>query len=540
MPARFPLFAKIAVWFLLNLLLLALVGAFVAAQQGAFGLDSLLAGRAGERVRSVAGLVFQELNEQPQEKWNAILGKFEAAYPVRFVLFDEKADQLAGAALSLPDSVRERVLRPGPPGEFGGGPRQGGPPGPGRRGEPPQPGGGGGRPPGPGAGRPPMERPPWEDPEELGGPGRGGGPDGRLEDRPGVPPRRLTVTDMVRAGDPARYWVLARAPLARPAREGPATLLLVSESLSAGGLIFDPMPLLWAVAAAALLSVLFWLPLIGGITRQIKSMRDAAMQIAEGRFEGRVDARRRDELGALGAAINTMSERLAGLLNGQRRFLSDVAHELCAPLSRLQMALGVLEQRAAAAGEADETVADVREEVDHMAALVNELLSFSKAAASRQQPKLSPLELRPLMEAVAHREEVPGTQVVLECAGPLWVQADAALLERALGNLLRNALHYAGAAGPVTVSAAPDGEAVLLSVSDQGPGVPEAFLPQLFDPFFRADPSRTRETGGVGLGMTIARTCAEACGGTISARNRRPSGLQVEIRLARAGAVGTT
>ena len=96
-----------------------------------------------------------------------------------------------------------------------------------------------------------------------------------------------------------------------------------------------------------MLSVLFWLPLIRGITRSIAAMRAATARIAEGHFEVRVDARRSDELGSLGAAINGMSERLAGLVNGQRRFLSDVAHDLCAPLSRLQVGLGIIEQRTA-------------------------------------------------------------------------------------------------------------------------------------------------------------------------------------------------
>ena len=98
--------------------------------------------------------------------------------------------------------------------------------------------------------------------------------------------------------------------------------------------------------ACVLVSVLFWLPLVRGITHSISQITRATEQIAAGRFDARVATGRRDELGRLGEAINQMATRLSGFVTGQRRFMGDIAHELCSPIARIQMALGILEHRA--------------------------------------------------------------------------------------------------------------------------------------------------------------------------------------------------
>ena len=108
--------------------------------------------------------------------------------------------------------------------------------------------------------------------------------------------------------------------------------------------------------------------------------------------------------------------------------------------------------------------------------------------------------------------------------------ANEGLLLRAIANVLRNAIRYAGEAGPITVSAERDGSQVAITIADRGPGLPDEELEQVFTPFYRPDTARTRETGGSGLGLAIVRTCVEACGGTVTCRNGRP-GLEVVMRL---------
>jgi len=109
--------------------------------------------------------------------------------------------------------------------------------------------------------------------------------------------------------------------------------------------------------------------------------------------------------------------------------------------------------------------------------------------------------------------------------------ASSELLTRALANLIRNAVKYAGATGPIVVSALKRKDVVEIAVQDEGKGVPENLLDQLFDPFFRPEPSRDRDSGGVGLGLAIVKTCVEACNGTVSAANRQSGGFKVTIIL---------
>src|SRR5262245_45277940 len=165
-----------------------------------------------------------------------------------------------------------------------------------------------------------------------------------------------------------------------------------------------------------------------------------------------------------------------------------------------------------------------------MSGLVGELLSFSKASLAETQVKLHPVNAQEVIERVVQHETQLGADVRLVMETGLTAAADPEMLQRALANLLRNAVRYAGTAGPITVSGCRDGNMVLITVTDCGPGVPEESLQRLFDPFYRVDKSRTRETGGVGLGLTIAKTCVEACGGSVVCRNGNPSGFEVLVR----------
>jgi two-component system sensor histidine kinase CpxA len=260
-------------------------------------------------------------------------------------------------------------------------------------------------------------------------------------------------------------------------------------------------------------------------------MTMATEQIAEGRFHVRTQVRRQDELGSLSEAINRMAERLSGFVAGQKRFLGDISHELCSPIARIQVALGILEQRSDEKQKA--YLADLREEVEQMSGLVNELLSFSKASLGGAEIKLQPVALRALVEKAVDRECGNGgaKRVKLQVADDLRVMAEPELLLRAVGNILRNAIRHAGQDGPVTICATRDGETVNLSIEDCGPGIPAEAIARIFDPFYRVDASRARETGGVGLGLAIVKTCVETCGGTVRCENRQPSGLRVVVSL---------
>jgi len=484
MKPRFPLYVKIMLWFLANLVLLATVG--VVILEGKFGTDLLLSGPVTHRIASVSEAITSELRARPSSEWNAVLESRSSHYDAKFVLFEDGGRQLGGEPTVLPAEVKQRLKGP----EWRG----------------------------PSRNRARFEEPP-----------RPAGSANALGFRFPLPRPRFAI----RTGDPTRYWIGMPAFLGEQ-REGLptfGTLLIVSRNLYGGGLFFDAKPLLAAGGAAVLFSVLFWFPLVRGITHSLGQMTRATERIAEGGFDVRVHIPRRDGIGQLGGAVNRMAERLEGFVTGQKRFLGDTAHELCTPLARIQMAVGILEQRTDAGSQA--YVQDVREEVQHMSDLVAELLSFSKASLARAELKLRPVNIQTIAQQAVQRESQNGAMVQLEIKSDLEVVADPDLLQRAIANLLRNAIRYAGSCGPITLSATGDPEDVVIKVADCGPGVSEQFLPRLFDPFFRVDDARTREAGGVGLGLTIVRTCIEACGGTVSCRNRKPSGLEVVMRFHR-------
>jgi two-component system sensor histidine kinase CpxA len=152
-------------------------------------------------------------------------------------------------------------------------------------------------------------------------------------------------------------------------------------------------------------------------------------------------------------------------------------------------------------------------------------------------PEAAPLEAVDLESVVARviaREAFEGAPVETVVPAGLRVMANEAFLLRAVSNVVRNAVRYAGSAGPIGIEirAARQGDTVTLMVADSGPGLPESELEEIFAPFYRPEAARTRETGGAGLGLAIVKSCVEACRGTVECRNRSPRGLEVIFRLA--------
>jgi len=529
-PVRrfFPLYAKILLWFLANVVLVGAAAFWMVREQ--FGLDRTLLltrdGRARLQLRAEQTMEALSAAGSDRAEADAVLARLGEDEGMRFALFDAGGKPVAGEALELPPPLRERLgagrLRGGPPGRPGGGPP-------------------------PGAVDPGTRAP---GPRGISGPEGGG----RAADEPGRRERGATAgpravrawreadgrvdfaKEALRTENPTRYWVIARLPpLPESAGRGrPLALVGMAETLAQSELLFDPKP--WLRGALVLLgaSALLWWPFVRGLTRSLAQMRDATERIARGDFAVRVDDHRGDELGRLGTAVNAMTGRLEGFVSGQKRFLGDIAHELCSPLARMEMALAILEQRTPAEGR--ERVGDVRDEVREMSALVNELLDFSKAGLQGTAAARECVALRPLVEAAVARE-APDAGVTLEIPESLVVRAAPSLLARAVANILRNTRHHAGPSGPVEITATIEGTAaaatVRLTIADHGPGVPPEAWSALFDPFFRVDRARTRETGGVGLGLAIVKSCVQACGGTVAAGPRPDGsrGLVIELRL---------
>lgn len=309
---------------------------------------------------------------------------------------------------------------------------------------------------------------------------------------------------------------------------GPSILLASTDNIWQTGLLLDFKVLALAGGAIALLSIIFWLPFIYRITRALSDLTLATERIAEGKFDTRLETRRKDEIGRLSDAVNSMAERLNGFVGGQKRFLADISHELFSPLARLQVALEILAE--SSTKDQKPLIEDIREEVEEMNHLVNELIAFSKAELKGKSRNLVSVNIDEMFYELRDRLGLKD-RAVIEVPDGLSVSGDRLLLERSFSNVLRNSVRYAGDGTPISVTATVAGSNVSIVMQDRGPGVPAEALKHLAEPFFRPEKSRSRDTGGVGLGLAIVKSCVEACGGTLQVRNREGGGLEVEVTL---------
>lgn len=238
---------------------------------------------------------------------------------------------------------------------------------------------------------------------------------------------------------------------------------------------------------------------------------------------------RSDEIGRLSGSIERMAGRLGTLVSGQKRFLGDTAHELRSPLGRMQLALEILDTRVQEPERA--YVRDLKDDVEALSRLTDDLLQYARAELAERSAELAPVNVAEAVARVVSREGHAGVQFDIRVPTEVLVRADPGLLDRALANVVRNAIAYAGTAGPIAIAAEAGADRVVITVADVGAGVAPESIERVFDPFYREDEARNRKTGGVGLGLAIVRSAVEACGGTVSCRNRQPHGLEVRLTL---------
>lgn len=235
---------------------------------------------------------------------------------------------------------------------------------------------------------------------------------------------------------------------------------------------------------------------------------------------------RRDEIGRLGHAFMTMTRRVGLLISGQSQFIRHIAHELNSPLARTQIGLAVLEERLDGQ-PTRERVRRIMKDIERLSVLTDEVLSYLQAKASLGIPKKERIYLCPFLSSLV-RSEVPEDDIHVFADKDAWLWTDKDYLRRAVSNLLRNAVTYAGDAGPVVLSVSEEAGEVCIAVRDRGPGVSEQDLPLLLEPFYRGKASLTHP-GGSGLGLSIVKYCVEACGGRLEYGNAEPNGFWVVL-----------
>jgi two-component system, OmpR family, sensor kinase len=287
------------------------------------------------------------------------------------------------------------------------------------------------------------------------------------------------------------------------------------------------------MVAATLASLLFAALLAWYFSRPIRALQRAFDAAAAGDLAPKfAHAGRRlvgDELAELGHDFDRMSAQLRALMDGQRRLLHDVSHELRSPLARLQAAIGLAHQQP---DRLQASLERIERESVRMDRLVGELLTLSRLEASPTLPATEAVDLVEMVDQIADDARFEaGAEVVVDAPEPVTVRGAPDLLWSAVENIVRNAVKH-GAGGRVDVCVHPDGDVVHVEVLDQGPGIAPEHLGDVFEPFFRSNPTRNN-VDGHGLGLAIAKRVVETHGGRISAANRAQGGLRTTITLPR-------
>jgi signal transduction histidine kinase len=283
---------------------------------------------------------------------------------------------------------------------------------------------------------------------------------------------------------------------------------------------------LWIVGLVVLLCYAFAYHL----TSPVRRLRAVVDCFGRGDFSARAPASRKDELGELARSFNEMASRIQTLLAAERRLLLDISHELRSPLARLGVAVEL-----ARSGEDREHMLDrIQKEADRLNELVAELLQVTRVEADPSMQKNNVVHLDELLGDLVYdsllEAKAKDCTLLLKAPVPAILWGDEELIRRALENVIRNAIRYAPRNTSVDVDLTKTAAFGLVSVRDYGPGVPSEALTRIFDPFYRVDSDRNRASGGLGLGLAIARRSVELHKGKLSAQNANP-GLLVTIQL---------
>lgn len=300
-----------------------------------------------------------------------------------------------------------------------------------------------------------------------------------------------------------------------------------------GGVDVVPFRILLIALVGGL--VAFWLARY--LSRPIRQLRDATLRISAGDLDVRVRSELEgatEEVTALGDDFDRMTERIAQLLESQRRLLRDVSHELRSPLARMRVALELARKSPDAATPHLDRIEREGERLDE---LIGQILALARLEGDERGHDLIDVTTL-LQETVADVDyEARGKQreVKLGDVPAVSLKGRAEVIRSAIENVLRNAVRFTPEGSAVEVSATNEDGYFVVRVRDRGPGVPPEELEAIFRPFYRVSTARERSSGGTGVGLTITARAAKLHGGTATARNAEGGGLEVELKFALAG-----
>jgi signal transduction histidine kinase len=299
-----------------------------------------------------------------------------------------------------------------------------------------------------------------------------------------------------------------------------------------GGPPFWLLPLSLTFAAALVLA----LALSRRLAHPLQRVADAAYRFGAGDLKARTGVLRRDEIGEVARAFDDMAERVTALMASQQQLLANVSHELRTPLARMQVAVDLMSD--GIGSQAKELLPEITTDIAELERLLEDVQALARFDLARLRDGAVPLSktrvaaadlLARAVERFRAQHRAPELSVELEPLPEL--EVDAMLVRRVIENLLDNARKYSNPGTPIALAANARPGEVTITVADRGIGIDAADLPHVFKPFFRTDRSRSRDSGGVGLGLSLAHSVVSAHGGTISLQSEPAKGTTVTVTL---------
>jgi signal transduction histidine kinase len=284
----------------------------------------------------------------------------------------------------------------------------------------------------------------------------------------------------------------------------------------------------------AVLVVVFSAFFSHALTRRISVLLEAIRKVREGAYSHRAAIKGSDEIAQLGGEFNSLTDRLQTTEEARRRFVSDASHELKTPLAAIRLLTdSILQTENIDPATTREFVADIGSEAERLARITEDLLRLtrldSNVLAAPEIVDVAPIlnQVLRMVELIAAEKQVSITCTVVERCRVLATKDE---IHQIVYNLTDNAVKYTGQGGHVEVSLSREAGSVVLSVADDGVGIPEEDIPRIFERFYRVDKARSRAAGGTGLGLSIVSDTVKKRNGSVSAANRKTGGTVFTVR----------
>jgi len=259
------------------------------------------------------------------------------------------------------------------------------------------------------------------------------------------------------------------------------------------------------------------------ILRPVKWLNTGVKEVSGGNLKHRVPLKRSDELRDLAAAFNNMTDRIRDMLQTKEQLLYDVSHELRTPITRMKVALEFLED--------SQAKKSLQSDIEELEKMVSEILETARRQHKYENLKKQRIPLAAFIKQtiVAFENQPPGIESV-DLPSEIEVEIDPEQIKTVFENVLNNAIKYSQPdSAPIQISAKTDESYVVVRIRDFGIGIPEEDLAHIFEPFYRVDKSRTKDTGGYGLGLSLCKTIMEAHGGKIEVHSTLQEGTTVSL-----------